>query len=430
MKKLEELLADVHLPRFFPVAYCHEQSELRDVPEALRQSFLQSGVLNAIRPGDTVSITAGSREIDRITEILRETVRMVRQAGGRPFLVPAMGSHGSATAQGQQAILEGFGITEATVGAPVRSCMDTAEIGRTEDGVPVHIDKHAAGADWIIPVGRIKPHTNFRGQVESGLMKMLVIGLGKQYGASICHQGGFPRMAENIWNFGHVILKHAPVLCGVGIVETRSHRINTLEVIPAHEIPRREPILLEYARTLLGELPFDGIDVLVVEEMGKEFCGLGMDPSIIGRSGTMPPGRPFAKCLAVLDLTEKSHGNAAGIGLADLISRRLFDKIDLEAIYINGITVGDVSGLRIPIVLDNDRLLLRFAIQSTARGTAPEKLRMVWIKNTADTDLFWVSEGLASDALNSDVLRICGSAGEPVFDKDGNLSSMPAVMNN
>ena len=213
-----EILRGTALPRFFPLRQRFDRAEVPDAGEAVRRTLCEAGVLERLRPGDTVALTAGSRQIDRLPEILRALAEAVRSRGALPFLVPAMGSHGGATAEGQRALLARYGVTEETVGAPVRSCMDTVEVGRRADGVPVRIDRLAAEADWIVPVGRVKPHTDFRGRVESGVMKMLVVGLGKRYGADLCHSAGFSHMAENIWECGRVILQKARVAFGVAPV--------------------------------------------------------------------------------------------------------------------------------------------------------------------------------------------------------------------
>lgn len=395
---LQNLLSSVTIPEFVQVAYEPSQIELSDASQAVKDALRDCPAMKKLCPGQQVAITAGSREIRHMAEILRTLGQEIRITGAVPFVVPAMGSHGGATAQGQIEVLEHYGITEQSVRMEIRSSMETVLIGRTENGCGVYLDKYAARADYIIPVGRIKAHTDFHGEVESGLVKMLVIGLGKQQGASICHKLGFPNMGTNLLRFGKVILETMPVLFGLGIVENARHGLAHIEAIEGEQILTREPELLKYAKSLMAKIPFRQIDVLIVQEIGKEISGAGMDPNVTGRSCVLGRSAPDVEKIAVLDLTEKSQGNAAGMGNADAITRKMFDKIDLMPIYVNGITCRDTEGIRIPAVMPDEELAIRFCLYTCVRHDALRNGRIVWIKNTGDLHRFWISESLVEEA--------------------------------
>ena len=424
----EELLSEVRLPAFARIRLDARQPQIENVEQALREELLNCKAMEGIRPGDTVALAVGSREISDMALIVRTVAEEVRSRGGDPFIIPAMGSHGGATAEGQEEVLRHFGITEEAVGAPVRSSMETVKIGETGRGWDVHIDRMAAGANHIIPVGRIKAHTDFRGPVESGLMKMIVIGLGKQHGASICHRLGFPAMSSNIMEFGKVILENAPVLIGVGIIENAQHGVAHIEAVPGKEIPQREPELLELSKALMPKIPVNDLDVLVVNEMGKEISGAGMDPNITGRSCVLGRFWPNAEKIAVLDLTEKSGGNAAGMGNADAITRRMYDKIDLTPIYINGLTCRDTEGIQLPAVMESDLLALKFCLYTCIHRLAVENGRVAWIHNTADLETMYISEALVEEARKVEGVTVC-ERNLQVVERDGRMSLDFAMWN-
>jgi hypothetical protein len=382
--------------------------------------------MERVKPGGSVAITAGSREIDQIALVLRTVARAVKEAGGRPFIVPAMGSHGGADAASQAMILRNFGITEEYVGAPVRSSIETARVGMTETGLEVRIDRFSAEADGIIVVGRVKPHTSFRGRVESGLMKMMAIGLGKPYGAALCHQLGFPSMGRNIWDFGNVILRNAPVLFGLAILDNGRHEIAHIEAIPSEMIPERETLLLSKARGMMPAIPFKDIDLLIVDEMGKEYSGVGMDMNITGRSSQLGGSGPNPRRIAVLDLTDASYGNSAGMNEADVITKRFEGKIDRRPVYVNSITVREIEGLRMPAVMDSDRLALMLCLFTLLPAKESEDVRAVWIRNTLQLETIYISEGLLEEASGSDRVTLTGPPQEIVFDAEGNISGKPA----
>ena len=282
-------------------------------------------------PACACGVCCGSREIANFQTIVRAVVDYVRACGAEPFIIPTMGSHGGATAEGQRAILEGYGLTEDVVGAPIRATMETVEIGRADNGMSVQLDVYANEADYIIPIARVKPQRAISECIESGLCKMLVIGLGKQHGAYICHKYGFHNMAKNIWSISKTVVEKKPNLMALSVIENCFHETYRIDAVPAARIHEEEPELLEIARAQMGRLPFDEADTLIVNEIGKEISGAGMDPNITGRYTCLPNERPFFQSIAVLDVTEKSHGNCGGIGAADVTTRRLFEKFDFEA---------------------------------------------------------------------------------------------------
>ncbi|MDR1028881.1 MAG: nickel-dependent lactate racemase [Clostridiales Family XIII bacterium] len=421
----EEMMKTAEIPRFAPIVYDLPSARIEDVPAELLRELYKPGVMDRIKPGDAIAITAGSREIDGIVPILRTIADEVRKVGGKPFIVPAMGSHGGADASRQTLLLGELGINEHSVGAPIRSSVETCRVGTTDDGLEVRVDRYAFESDGIIVVGRIKPHTSFRGEVESGLMKMMAIGLGKPYGAALCHQLGFPAMGENIRKFGTLILKNAPILFGVALIDDSKHRISKIEAIPKEDIPEREPVLLRIAKKRMPAIPFRPIDLLIIDEMGKEYSGTGMDMNITGRSSQLGDTGPAPKRIAVLDLTDHSRGNAAGVNEADVITRRFEEKIDRASLYVNSITVREIDGLRIPAVMENDRLAIKLCIFTILPSVKTEKIRAVWIHNTLQLERMYISEGLLREAQTHEMIRIRGPLREVRFDALGNVREYP-----
>ena len=417
-----QLLSSIQFPPFLAMEYIATQPVVESPEQAAYDAVHTCPDIARVRPGETVALTAGSREVYDIVGILRGVIRAVREQGGVPFIVPAMGSHGGATAEGQVRVLEHFGITEEALGVEIRSSMETVLVGHTEDGYPVHLDRIANAADHIIPIGRVKPHTDFRGPVESGVMKMLAIGLGKQYGASLCHKLGFPNMGKSVWNFGSVILENCCVLMGLAVVENGEHRTARIEGIPAAQIRKREPELLAYAKSLMPRIPFDNLDVLLVSEIGKDFSGAGMDPNVTGRSVTLGEFWPHAEKIGVFNITPVSDGNAAGIGNADAITSQMYRQIDRLPMYINSITCRDTGGARIPTVMDTQELVLRYLLYTCIRRKeAQDQPRIVWIQNTACLRRIYISEALAHEARQLKDFRVTCESRPLEINKDGEL---------
>lgn len=386
------------LPRWVKVRQQLNAVEVQDVAAAVAAEFARPAVRDAIRPGTRVALTAGSRGIDRIAQVLRAAVSEVRRLGGEPFIVPAMGSHGGATAGGQMALIAHYGVTEDAMGCPIRASMETVHLGEVEDGVPVYFDRIAyEQADAVIPVGRVKPHTDFHGPIESGLMKMIAIGLGKQRGADFFHGQGFPEFHHLIPAVGRFTLSRVNIPFGLALVENGHGRLSLIEAVPAAGMVEREQALLRIARERLARLPGERVDVLIVDEIGKDISGDGADPNVINRdiSGLLATSElqltPTVQRLIFRDLTPDTEGNATGIGLGDFVLRRLTDKLDPVATYMNCITSKSPAGARIPIIVDTDRQALLLALASCLQ-TEVETAHIARISNTKHLETFWASE--------------------------------------
>ncbi len=392
------------LPLFRRVKLDFERPQVGDLPAAVFSALDSTEGATRLGGGRRVAITAGSRGINRIHETLAAVVRRVRDYGGVPFIVPAMGSHGRATAEGQVQMLAELGVTEASVGAPIEATMDVVELGRLPNGMPVYQDRIAAAADAIVVVNRVKPHTDFIGDIESGLSKMTVIGLGKRKLADTVHRYGIEGLRDLMPEAARFIVRHSPIALGLAVLENAHDEVAEIVGVPALEIGGpREAALLARARNMMARIPFEEIDVLVVDEMGKNISGAGLDTNIIGRMrifGLPDRPTPRIRMIAVLDLTKESHGNGTGIGLADVTTRRLAEQLDFEAVYMNGITSG-IGGLVrcfIPIVAPNDRAAIMTALRCCGRPDT-ENARMVRIKNTLKIGEMDVSESLLGEKV-------------------------------
>jgi Lactate racemase N-terminal domain len=371
-----------------------DPSHVADIAGTLRREFERPHIGDGIRPEARVAVAVGSRGIVRLAEIVRAVVEEVRRRGAMPFIVPAMGSHGGATAEGQRQILADYGVVESAVGAPVRSSMDTVELGRLPDGTPVYFDRLASEADGIVVVNRIKPHTGFHGPIESGLVKMIAIGLGKHWGAGALHHRGyltFPQLLSEVARFS---LSRMPILFGVAVVENAFGHIAHLETVPSAEIIAREPDLLRLARERMGRILVDRLDLLVVDEIGKNISGIGMDPNITGRfeEPSVSGGMRIQK-IVVLRLTPETHGNAYGIGMADVTTQEVLEVIDFAATYTNAATSSILAAARVPVVAPTAQDAVALAYR-TLTGVAPGEARVVRIKNTLELHRIWMSERL------------------------------------
>ncbi len=412
------------LPRMIRVRQVFDGSHIENIEDVLSEQFYSekmSAAVSSIKKGNTVAITCGSRGISNMAAIIKSVVQLVLEKEGVPFVFPAMGSHGGANNLGQSELIGEYGVTEEFLGCEVRSSMDVVNIGETEDGRPTFIDKNAAEADHIIVINRIKAHTAFRGPFESGLMKMMVIGMGKQVGAETCHDLGFGEMAVNIPIFGRSILKHAPILFGIGIVENAYDETCGLEVLLPHEFEEKEPALLEYSKERLGRILFPEIDVLVVDRIGKNISGDGMDPNITGRFPTpYGSGMLNAQRVAVLDLTEETHGNCFGVGMGDFTTQRLLDKSNLEVMYINALTSTLLPATKMPMVTKNHNDAIGACIK-TCNKIDRAHPRIVRISDTLHLGEILISEALLEDARKNPQIEILSDPEYMVFDEDGNL---------
>ncbi|MFO7738453.1 MAG: DUF362 domain-containing protein [Desulfatiglandaceae bacterium] len=379
-------------PSMYRVHQQFDDTAIDDVAGSIRKAFRHITFKRSVMPGQRVAVAVGSRGIHGLPIIVNAVVSCLRERGLEPFIIPAMGSHGGAEAEGQSALLHDLGVTEATVKAPVVSTMDVASLGRLESGAEVFFSKDALSADHFVVINRVKPHTICHAEVESGLCKMLAVGCGKHEGASRMHRFG---LAASIVPAAKLILRHAPALCGLAIVENSSEFTHTLKLALPEEFVDVDRDLLVLARSLLPKIPLDDLDILIVDEMGKDISGAGIDPNVIGfwrrESG---PKRPNYRTLIVLDITPRSHGNAVGIGMVDLTTERVIEKVDLKASYTNAITTGLWSSVRLPIALENDRAVLNTAL---AKVADPRQVRMARIINTLKLETFWATQPLLGE---------------------------------
>jgi hypothetical protein len=415
------LLQDIPLPRMARVRQIFDKSRIEDIPRAVAEQMSKPEIRARVRRGARIAITVGSRGIANLLVLARSIVSSIRQAGGDPFIVPAMGSHGGATAEGQLEVLAGMGVCEKEVGAPIRASMDTVVAGKTPQGKPVYLDRIASEADGIVVFGRIKPHTAFRGPHESGLYKMIAIGLGNQRGAEAVHAEGFGRMAANVPAYARVTLATGKILFGVAVVENAFDDTCRVEAMLPEQIATREPVLLEESKRLMPHLKFDPIDVLVCDQIGKNFSGDGMDPNITASYITpYATGGPRVERYVILDLSEETHGNAIGTGVAHFTTKRVFDKTDFDATYPNALTCRVVLGARMPLVVASDRLAIQGAIYTVTDGD-PGRPRIVRIANTSHVDEIEISEALLDEARRRDDIEILEEPREWPFDREGNL---------
>lgn len=406
----------MNFPRMVKVRQIFDKTRIEDIDKELTARVAASGMLERVKPGMRVAVTSGSRGINRITEILGAVIRLLKNAGAETFIVPAMGSHGGGTAEGQIDMLAGLGITEGSMGVPVRSCMEPVALGTTPGGIPAYMDRNAYESDGIVVVNRVKLHTAFHGDVESGLCKMVAVGLGKKHGAETMHMHGLGGVIVDAFRLARDTT--GKILFGVAVLENAFDETCDLRIAAPGDFESVDHELLERCRALIPRVPIREFDILIIDEMGKNISGTGMDTNIIGfwrRFGGEKD--PDYHTLIVRGLTPESHGNAMGIGFADLIPKSLFEKIDLRATYTNGIASNTWSIVRIPITLDHDRACIETAIAKHPAGSA----RVIRIKNTLALDTLSVSENLLPPLRGNPCIEIVGEPEDMGFDAFGTL---------
>ena len=402
------------------------RQEINDIPSAVRKALTPLRLSEHLRPGMRVAIPAGSRGIDRIDQIIKALVDVLKELGAEPFLFPAMGSHGGATPEGQRSILEHYGITEATMGVPIHASMEVVQLGKTPSGIPVLIDKFAYKADAIVIVNRVKTHTKFDGEIESGLFKMMAIGMGKHKGASLYHRAAVDHGMETIIvEAGQVVLRRCPVLFGLGIVENGVDRVARIEAFPPDRMLEGEKALLQLSKKIMARIPFDHLDLLIIDEIGKDISGTGMDTKVVGRHRDLIGDfwiHPHPKRIFVRDLTEATEGNATGLGLADFTTQRCVQKVDMQKTAVNCLTALSPEKAALPLTFPNDREGIKKAL--TTVGIKPlSQLRVVHIRNTLRLEELSVSEGLASEVSASSKITQLTPFQEMAFDKSDSLIS-------
>lgn len=429
-RRYVSLVEDCPLPRVALIRQRFATPGLEDAPAVLAD-LLRAPCAQAIHPGMSVAITAGSRGFCGFADILGRLVAFVKERGANPFIVPAMGSHGGATAEGQLALLASLGVTERSAGCPIRSSMETVELGRLANGMPVRLDRHAHEADGIILYNRIKPHSAFRAPLESGLAKMLAIGLGKREGAAACHMWGFGAMGAIVEEMARFKLARCRVFFGVATIENAYDQIARLVLAPPEKLLEVEKEQLPFAMSCMPRLPLGpldmplasgDLDVLVVDYVGKEFSGAGMDPNITGRPcSPAMSGGPRIKRIAALDVTAASMGNANGVSRADVITDRLLEKFDREAVYANSITSGLLCAAALPMNMPSDRAAIQTAVK-TCESRDPDHIRLMRIANTLRLEYLYASEALLQELASRPGIEIISPAAEMRFDEAGNIA--------
>jgi hypothetical protein len=408
-----------------------DRNRIDNIPEAVRKELTKLNLGRAIKPGQTVALTAGSRGIANIPVILKSAVQFLGDLGARPFIVPAMGSHGGATAEGQKKLLESYGVTEAAMGVPIHSCMETVSLGTTAEGFPIFLDKHASEADHIGVIGRIKPHTGYHGPIESGLMKMMMIGLGKHKGALYYHRLLLDLPYEKVVRaVGRTVRERAKIAFGLGIVENAYDETAMLRsALPAEFEPTEEE-LLTTARKWLPTLPYRQADIVIVDEIGKDISGSGMDTNVVGRKrahrqAAATSGLPDYRLIYVRSLSERTHGNATGLGLADFTRTSVVKSLDYKATVINCLTAGYPEGADLPVHFDTDREILEAAVKIIGMRE-PHDARILHIRNTLHLEEMEISEPCLKERERATQFEVIGAPRELEFDAGGNIASLPA----
>ena len=418
-----DLVKDVTVPRMFRVRQIFPRNKIEpeEIPGIIKKLLSEEKFSSQIKPGMKIAITAGSRGIANNALTTKCIADFIKSKGAQPFVVPAMGSHGGSTAAGQREILNGYGITEEYLQCPILSSMEVKKIGVNEEGTDVYIDKYAAESDGIVIGCRIKPHTAFRGPYESGIMKMMAIGLGKQYGAQVCHEAGFKHMAKNVPLFGKAIIRHAPVLFAVPTIENAYDETCKIVAVNADEIEEMEPVLLKEAASYMAKILVDSCDVLIVDEIGKNYSGDGMDPNITGTfCSPYATGGITAQRVAVLDLSKETHGNGIGLGFSSATTKRVFDKLDLASMYPNAITCTVLGGVRIPIIMESDKEAIQVCIKS-CNEIDKTRPRVVRIPNSLHLEHIMLSEDYLEEIKGMETIEIESEPMDLPFDEDGML---------
>lgn len=423
MSSIESFVQGVEIPPLQCVRYIMEDNRIADVQSAILDSFEASGLSNRLPKNGRIAIAVGSRGICQLAEQVKSVVEWFKAHDTRPFIVPSMGSHGNATDEDQRMILESLGVSEESMGCPVLSSMAVVELGKlSEFSLPIYMDKHAYEADGIFVINRVKLHTTFTGKHESGLVKMLTIGLGKQAGAASCHALGFAHFPQIMPAMATLILQNHPqVLGGLGIVENAYDHPCHIEVVPSKTFLERDATLLTMSKKVMPALPVKNAEVLIIDRIGKNISGLGSDPNITGRYvSKYKTNNVHMTRMGLLDLCEESHGGASGIGCADVITRRLYDKIDFDATYANVITSTNLPAAATPVVAPSDKILIHILIKTCNCGSHP--LRMLRIRDTLSIGRLLVSPALAEELVHDSRCELVGSPKNLEFDNEGNLT--------
>lgn len=421
MDAISSMLNDIEIPKFFRIRQNFDSSKIENIEEVINAQFKKDNIKNTIKPGQTIGITVGSRGLDNLKDIVKYVCNNIKAKGATPIILPSMGSHGGANAEGQAEFIRKFGVTEEYVGAEIRAGMEVVQLGTTDTGLPVYYDKIASELDGVIVLGRIKAHTDLDGEIESGLHKMITIGLGNHKGAQVMHALGMNKAVPRLISIARYVLKNANIIFGIALLENAYDQTSQIEFIPANEIAEKEPALLAKSKKNLPRFLFNDIDVLIVDEIGKNISGDGMDPNVIGRGVIGRKNKDIRiNKIVTLDTTKESGSNAYGVGLSDITTKRIFNKLKTEAMYTNAVTAIAIKAVRIPIAMNNDKLAIQLAIRECC-SEEPSKLRIVRIKDTLSLSDIFVSEALLDDMKKNSNIQIKSELMDFQFDESGNL---------
>lgn len=421
MDVIGSMLDHIEIPKFIRIRQYFDATKIDDIEEHIKLQFQKDSIKNSIKAGQTIGITVGSRGLANLKEIVRSICNNIKILGATPVIIPSMGSHGGAVAEGQAAFVRGLGVTEEFVGAEIRAGMEVVQLGTTEEGLPVYYDKIASELDGVIVLGRVKAHTDLDGDIESGLHKMIAVGLGDHKGAQVVHAMGLDKAVPRLKSVARFALKNANILFGVALLENAYDETSNIEFILTDEIADLEASLLIKSKKQLPRFLFNDIDVLIVDEIGKNISGNGMDPNIIGRGMIGYKNKEIRiNKIVTLDTTKESGSNAFGVGLSDITTKRISNKLKTEAMYANAITAIAINGVRIPIAMDSDKRAIQLAIRAACTEDT-KNIRMVRIKDTLSMSEMYVSEGLLGDVKNNVNIKVFGELMNFEFDEFGNF---------
>lgn len=415
---------NIKFPKMYRIKQKLPNYRIENIAEVIAEQLNDNKINHLIKPGMSIAVAVGSRGIRQLYQVVETVIAELKKKKAIPFIVPAMGSHGGATPEGQKRVLESYGITEKDLKVQIKSSMEVVEIGKSETGNPIFFDKNALSADGVIPINRIKVHTDFRGETESGLIKMLVIGLGKHKGATAIHNLGFENFHKLLPIYGNIVLQKAPILFGIALVEDAFENLSKIQALLPSEIIERERILLKESKEMMAKISIPNIELLIIDEIGKDISGNGLDPNIIGRYRGKQQNdlvAPVVERIIILGLTKKTLGNACGIGYADITVKNLVDKIDFPVTYTNAITAGDVYDVKIPVVMNSEKDAIALGVKMS-NFQFPNEAKVVFIKNTLDIEEIMVSESIFKNIENDKNFDISSSVPlEMLFDREGRL---------
>jgi len=424
MKNIIKNLDDNIFPKVIKIKQKYISYKVEDIGLAIAQEMLKKNIKTKIKPGMSIAVGVGSRGIANLLEIIKDVVGLIKECGANPFVIPAMGSHGGATVEGQKRVLASYGITEDNLGVPIKSSMEVIEIAKYKRKVPVYFDKNALGADGIVPINRVKIHTDWHGEIESGLLKMLVIGFGKHKGATEIHSLGMENFHKVIPEVGSIIINKVPVIFGVACIEDAYDQTAEIRVLLPKEFYFQEKDMLKRSKKIMAKIIIPQIDLLIIDEIGKDISGCGLCPNIIGRYRGKQKSdikAPDIKQVVILRLTKKTHGNANGLGYGDIITKELFDSIDFFSTYTNAITANALSGVKVPLIANSDKEAIGLALSIIKKSAS--NIKLVRIKNTLRLDEIIVSEAIFKEIkVKNEFFEIEGNVIEKMrFDENGRL---------